>query len=220
MCRICKRWTFILGMRQNSRYKIKWLETGLSCARKIHDRATEKDFADKLGQVYSLVGEADRAAKYHGQCLSVARNLRDRSSERTALCGLGRAYFSLGKAYTGAKSLQRAIKVARKSQDRIRKREHCGASGESMRTPTSIRSADCYQQALQIAEEIGMRIWKRTYWKVWPGIGYPSRIKVRRSISFINHLSSSNLANQDHAGPVLFGVSARHISDGKEAKSN
>lgn len=144
----------ILGMRQNPEIKIKWLEAGLSCARKIHDRAAEKDFTDDLGKVYNQLGKADQAAKYHGQCWAVARNLQDRSRERTALCGIGRAYFSLGKFTQGAKSYERAIEVARESQDQLGEaRALWGLGQEYANSGRTTESLGCYQQALQLVEK-------------------------------------------------------------------
>ena len=145
----------ILGMRQNPEAKIKWLEAGLSRARKIHDRTAEKDITDNLGKVYNQLGKADQAAKYHGQCWVVARSLLDRSSERTALCGIGRAYFSLGKITQGAKSYERAIEVARESQDRLGETQALwGLGQEYANSGRTTESMDCYHHALQITEEI------------------------------------------------------------------
>ena len=87
---------YVLDLRLTPKQKIAWLETALSAARGLEDKASEGAHLGNLGNAYADLGDARKAIEFYEKQLVIVREIGDRRGEGNALANMGMAYKNLG----------------------------------------------------------------------------------------------------------------------------
>ena len=148
----------ILDLRQRSHERIRWLEIGLACARRLQHRKSEGPALSNLGITYARLGDTRRAIQYFEQALLIAREIGDRRAEGSALGNLGLAYARLGENHRSIQFHEQRLTIARDMSDRRGEGNALGNLGNVyIALGETRRAIQFFEQALLIAREIGYR---------------------------------------------------------------
>jgi tetratricopeptide (TPR) repeat protein len=154
---------YCLALRHHPRERIRWLEAGLSAARRLKNKSAESLHLGNLGTAYESLGEYFRSIEYYEKVLDIARETGDRRSEGRALGGLGTAYRSLGEYPRAIEYYEKQLETARETGDR---RSEGNALGNLGTTYESLgeypRAIEFHEKHLEIAREIGDRLGENT----------------------------------------------------------
>lgn len=108
----------ILNHRMPPRLRIRWFESGLSCARRIGDRQAEARLLGYLGPAYRELGQPQRAVECYEQSLTAARAVGERTAELRALSSLGLAFLELAQPQKAITYFEPNLALARELADR------------------------------------------------------------------------------------------------------
>jgi tetratricopeptide (TPR) repeat protein len=109
----------VLLLRQTSRERLAWLETGQRAANQLRDREAEVLHLRRLGSVFRHTDDPRRAVDFYERSLRLAREIGDRQGEGRALGKLGLAYVDLGDIKRAMAYYQQELQVALKRGDRL-----------------------------------------------------------------------------------------------------
>jgi tetratricopeptide (TPR) repeat protein len=150
--------TYVLTLRQDSRERIRWLETALVAARRLQDRMGEGATLANLGLAYADVGETRRAIRFYEEALLIDREIGDRTGEGTDLGNLGLAYADLGETRRAIQFYEEALLIDREIGDRRGEGNALGNLGLAYAAEGENRRAiQFFEQHLTIARGIGDR---------------------------------------------------------------
>jgi tetratricopeptide (TPR) repeat protein len=136
------------------------LERGLALAQEAHFRLLVPFVASALGAAYALAGRIAEALPLLEQAVEQAMAIRFMHYHALRVVWLGEAYLRAGRldeAYTQA---QHALEFSRAHQERSHEAYALRLLGEVIAhrdPPQGTQAAAYYQQALALAEELGMR---------------------------------------------------------------
>ncbi len=82
-------------LRLSPRESIRWLEAGLSGAKKLNNREREGNNLGNLGSAYLNLGDRRKAVEFHEQSLTIAREIGKNSMIASCLGNLGIVYTHL-----------------------------------------------------------------------------------------------------------------------------
>ena len=105
--------TYLLDLYQHPLDSIKWHETALAAARKIHDREGEAAYLTNLGAAFHYLGEIDKAVECYEQSLVISREIGDRENEGNNLGNLGSAYADRGDFRRAITLYEQRLEIAR-----------------------------------------------------------------------------------------------------------
>ncbi|MEG5052758.1 MULTISPECIES: tetratricopeptide repeat protein [unclassified Microcoleus] len=104
------------GTTESLRQAIQKNEEALGLWRKIGDRYQESATLNNIGNIYSSLGDKQKALDYYNQALTLWRTLGERTNEAQTLYNIGEIYGNLGERqkaldyYNQALSLYQAVK--------------------------------------------------------------------------------------------------------------
>ncbi len=149
---------YVLDLRLHPRERIRWLESHLAAARKLHRKDHEGAALGNLGLAYADLGDARKAIDFYEQRLVIAREIGDRRGEGNALGNLGNAYYRLGDARQAIDFYEQQLKITREIGDRRGEGAALGNLGLAYADLGDARQAiEYHEQALAIDREIGDR---------------------------------------------------------------
>jgi len=150
--------TYLLGLRQHPRERIRWIELALAAAQQRGNRKGESYHLGNLGIAYMNLGEPRHAIESYEQLLAIAREIGDRRGESAALGNLGNAYADLGEPRRAIEYHEQALAIAREIGDRRGEGQDLGNLGVAYKNLGETRRAiEYHEQALTIDREIGDR---------------------------------------------------------------
>ena len=168
----------------------RWLEqaavgqAGVEAARALREAQTESAWLGGLGNIYSLLGQAERATEYYQQALAISREIGDQWLEGAVLGCLGSVYRDLGQVKQAIEHYEQALAIARQIGDRRRVGSQVGHLGLAHRDLGQVEQAiEHYEQALAIARGIGDHSGERKQ-LVNLGDTYSELGKMRRAIEY------------------------------------
>jgi len=218
---------------------ISYLDSALSIAREIGDRAGEGTRLGNLGSAYNSLGQYPRAIAYYDSALAIARKIGNRTREGYWLGGLGNAYLSLGLYPQAIAYYDSALGIAREIDDRAGEENWLGNLGNAYRSLGQYQRTIAYfDSTLAIAREIGNRagegLWLGNLGNVYNNLGqehkaiayYDSALGIAREIgdrageeSWLGNLGNAyGLLGQYHQAIAYIDsamVIARKIGDRK-----
>jgi tetratricopeptide (TPR) repeat protein len=148
----------LLELLQHPRERIRWLEAGLTAARRLESRNDEAVILNNLGLAHRDLGELPRAIEYHEQALTIIRDLGEHDAERHCLNNLGLSYNDLGETGRAVELFEQALPLHRKMGDRRAEGATLGNLGLAHNNVGDARRAlEYFEQALAIDREIGDR---------------------------------------------------------------
>nr|QNO47084.1 photosystem I assembly protein Ycf3 [Methanosarcinales archaeon ANME-2c ERB4] len=119
---------------------------------------THGDVLGNLGNVYSALGQVEKAIKYYEDALVISREIGDRRGEGADLGNLGRAYSDLGQVEKAIKYYEDALVISREVGDRRGEGNHLGNLGNAYYALGQVEKAiEYHEDALVISREIGDR---------------------------------------------------------------
>ncbi|MCC3457648.1 CHAT domain-containing tetratricopeptide repeat protein, partial [Microcoleus sp. PH2017_08_TRC_O_A] len=86
--------------------------------RAASDRSGEAVNLNNIGQVYSDLGEKQKALEYYSQSLTLSRTISDRSGEAVTLNNIGRVYSELGEQQKALKYYSQSLPLSQAIGDR------------------------------------------------------------------------------------------------------
>ncbi|MER3492866.1 MAG: Fis family transcriptional regulator [Mastigocladus sp. ERB_26_2] len=152
-------------------------QQALKIAQVINDKDLQARTLSNIGNAYRALGDINQAISFYQQSLAVARQIKNRQIEANTLENLGYAYFSIDvkKAISFLEqSLVALRQVGGSPQEQLRQRQQeadilisvgrnyfilhqaQGVQGEGQGKPILDKSIQAYQQALNIAKQIGI----------------------------------------------------------------
>jgi len=150
--------TNILDLRLTPKQRIGRLETALSAARELKDKAAEGVHLGNLGNAYAALGETRKAIEHYEQHLKIAREIGDRRGEGNALGNLGNAYAAVGETRKAIEYHEQALKIAREIGDRRGEGNALGNLGLAYAALGERRKAiEYHERAVKISRKIGDR---------------------------------------------------------------
>ena len=149
---------YCLGLRQHPRERIRWLEAGLTAARKLKRRDWECNALGNLGLAYFELGDYGRAIGYHKEVLKFERELGDRLREGQSLGHLGNAHLSLHEYRPAIEYYKESLKILheigeRRSESIVLGNIGCAYGG----LDDHRRAIEYHEQSLQICRSMGNR---------------------------------------------------------------
>jgi tetratricopeptide (TPR) repeat protein len=136
------------------------LERGLALAQREHIRLAAPWIATTLGAAYTLAGRTAEALPLLEQAIAQAVAMRYMVDYALRVVWQGEAYLLAGRLDEASTQAQRALAFARAHQERGHEAYALRLLGEiaAQREPPEAERAEAYyQQALALAEELGMR---------------------------------------------------------------
>jgi class 3 adenylate cyclase/tetratricopeptide (TPR) repeat protein len=136
------------------------LERALALAQEAHLRLLVPCVAAPLGAAYALAGRTAEALLLLEQAVAQAVAMRFMFHHAFRVVLLGETYLLAGRLDEASTQAQRALEFSRAHQERGHEAYALRLLGEiaAQRTPTEVTQAEAYyQQALALAEELGMR---------------------------------------------------------------
>ncbi|HYO63996.1 MAG TPA: tetratricopeptide repeat protein [Pyrinomonadaceae bacterium] len=147
---------YLLYLRQRPCERISWLESALTAARQLKDRAAESDALGNLGLAYADLGEALRAIEFYEQHLIIARELGDRYGEAADFGNLGNAYAKLGETHRAIELFEQQLSIAKEIGYRRAESNAINSLGTAYAQLGETRRAmEFYEQRLVIVRELG-----------------------------------------------------------------
>jgi tetratricopeptide (TPR) repeat protein len=149
---------YVLSLRQHSRERIRWLEIGLTAARRLQERESEGNALGNLGIAYKNLGETRRAIQFHEQALLIHRDIGNRGGEGATFGNLGIAYKNLGETHRAIQNHEQHLTIAREIRDRRGEASALSNLGLAYADlGETSRAIQFYEQALPILRELGYR---------------------------------------------------------------
>jgi tetratricopeptide (TPR) repeat protein len=140
--------------------------------------------AGGLGNVYSTLGQTEKAIEHTQQALAIARETGDRGSEGAQLGGLGNLYSTLGQTEKAIEHYQQALAIARETGNRNGEGVQLGNLGTSYSARGQPeKSIEHYEQALAIARETDDRT-SEGLWLGGLGNRYADRGQTEKAIEY------------------------------------
>jgi tetratricopeptide (TPR) repeat protein len=148
----------LLGLRQDPREQIRWLNSALAAAQRLKNRPAEGMHLGNLGTVYAQLGETRYAIEFYERYLAIARELSDRRGESYAQGNMGIAYADLGELHRAIELFEQVLNIAQEMNDRRSESKALGNIGIAYTDLGEPRRAiSLHEQALVIDREIGDR---------------------------------------------------------------
>ena len=94
-------------------------EAALDLYRSLDDRGGEAASLDKIGGVYYLTSETQKALDTFNQALQLHQSLGERSGEAAALNNIGQVYFQIGERQKAFDHFDRALSIDREAGNRL-----------------------------------------------------------------------------------------------------
>ena len=147
-------------IRGDASRSVALLERALAIGRDIGQRAPAPNLLAFAGQAYTLAGRVGEAVSMLERSLETAAARRHRACTSIWTCWMAGAYLRAGRHTEAEQTAVRAIELARNHRERgfegyaLHQLGDVVAAGEALATA---RADEAYQQALVIAEELGMR---------------------------------------------------------------
>ena len=146
------------GTAESLRKAIAKFGEALKLYREVGDRSQEARTLNKIGLVYSKLGEKQKALEYYSQSLPLSRAVGDRSGEASTLNNIGLVYSELGEKQKALEYYSQSLPLSRAVGDR---------SGEA-RTLNNIglvyselgekqKALEYYSQSLPLSRALGDR---------------------------------------------------------------
>ena len=137
---------------------IQHYQQALEIAREIGDRRGEGNCLGNLGNAYADLGQVEQAIQHYQQALEIAREIGDRRGEGHDLGNLGIAYRTWARWSRPSSTTSRRWRSPGRSATGAAKGPGLGNLGNAYRNLGQVEQAiQHYQQALEIAREIGDR---------------------------------------------------------------
>lgn len=133
---------------------IDLFEQDLAISREFGDRLGESTRLTNLALTYENLGEMSRSLEYTEQALSIARDIGDRREEGSGLNNLGLAFLRFGQNSKAIGFCQQSLTIVRELGDRYNESLNLTYIGTA-HMAVGERCLTEFQEALQIAEEIG-----------------------------------------------------------------
>jgi tetratricopeptide (TPR) repeat protein len=136
------------------------LETGLGLCQSGNILRFFPDLAARLGAAYTLAGRVAEALPLLEQAVAQAAAMQHMTLQALRIVWLSEAYLLAGRSEKAVQCAQRALELARTHQERgheawaLRLLGHMAAHAEP---PEVVQAEAYYQDALALAEELGMR---------------------------------------------------------------
>jgi len=149
------------GTAQSLRKAIAKFEELLKLYRQAGDRAGEATTLDRIGKVYSDLGEKQKALEYYSQSLPLSRAIGDRSGEAVTLTNIGRVYSVLGEKQKALDYYNKSLSLSRVIGDR--QKEAYNLLGIGMiyaEFGEQQKALEYYNQSFSLSQEIGDRRWQ------------------------------------------------------------
>src|SRR5712664_2376312 len=101
---------YLLTLRQHPRDQIRWLEQGLTAARRLNRINEQAKHLENLAQANAVVGNTNQAIELHEEALLIDRQTGDLKGEGRTLSNLGIQYARLGETDHAIKCYERSLK--------------------------------------------------------------------------------------------------------------
>lgn len=149
----------LLGLRQDPRDNIRWLQVALAAVRRLKERRTYECAAlGNLGNRYEELGESKLAIECYEQALIIARELGNREAEGDVFGGMGNVYAAMGDTRRAIALFEQRLIIAREIGDRRGEGNALGSLGLAFADlGETKRAVEAHEQRLIIAREIGDR---------------------------------------------------------------
>ncbi len=148
--------SYVLGLRQYPRERIRWLEASLEAARQVGDRGAEGGTLNYLGHAYASLGETRRAIECVEQCLAIVRGIGDRQGEGSAVGNLGYLYDDLGEYRRAIELYEESLAINREIGDRRNEGKVLTLIGVAFgKLGDMQRALEFNERGLAVAREIG-----------------------------------------------------------------
>ena len=145
-----------LGLRLHPRDWVLWLTAGLEAARRLDERALERQHLGNLGAAWMAQSNHERALECFGRALELDRAALDREAESAGLNNLASVYLAMGDARQAIALLEQALALVRDIGDLRRQAAILGNLGAAKAALGEPRQAiELYNQQLGIAKQIG-----------------------------------------------------------------
>ncbi len=146
------------GTPESLRQAIEKYAEALRLLKAMGDRQWEAATLNRIGLVYSSLGEHKQALNYFNQELSIWQTLGDRRWQAVALEGIGKAYQSLGEKQKALDCFNQALSLHRTVQNRQGEAATLTSLGEVYKSLGEKQKAlDYYSQALPLWRALGDR---------------------------------------------------------------
>ncbi len=146
------------GTAQALRQAPAKFEAALDLYRSLDDRKGEVASLDKIGEVYYLTSEAQKALDALNQALQLYQSLGDRSGEAAELNNIGQVYFQIGERRKALDHFERALSISREAGNRMAESLTLYNLGRSYYVQGErLKAVAYYDQALRLAQITGPR---------------------------------------------------------------
>jgi CHAT domain-containing protein/Tfp pilus assembly protein PilF len=146
------------GSAKSLQHSMSNLEAALPLWRKLGDKSFESLTLNVMGNVYSALGEKQKALDYYQQALLLARTAGVSVGEATVLGNIGKAYAAIGDKLKALEYYQQALPSLRAIRDRSREVSTLSIIGRIYADlGEKKRALDYYSQALSLYKEAGNR---------------------------------------------------------------
>src|SRR5262249_25261670 len=147
-----------LGTAEALRQAPAKFEAALDLYRSLDDRGGEAASLDKIGGVYYLTSETQKALDAFNQALQLYQSLGDRCGEAAAVNNIGEAYFQIGETQKALDHFDRALSISREAGDRMAESLALHNLGQvhALRGERQ-KALAYYDQALRSAQIVGLR---------------------------------------------------------------
>ncbi len=199
---------------------IKYYQQTLYVAREISNLQREAKALNRLGRVYSTLGNYGRAIDCHKKSQQLFKEIGDREGregEAASLSNLGNVYSLIGKYKRALEDCKRALEIKQEIGDREGEVYALVNLGDVCQRSRKYQEAIKYhQKALDIAQEIGNRQWEAISLNNL-GKAYNSQGKHEQVIE--NHQNALNIAqeigNRQIEANALGNLGKAHLSLGQ-----
>lgn len=153
----------VLGLRVHPQERLRWLESALQAALRLHNRLYECRTLGNMGITYDVLGNIRQAFEHDQKYLALAEEIHDREHECRALGNLGNDYHNLGDELRAIAYHEKSLLLARVINNQELMGRELGNLGNVYKNLKDYqRAIECHEQSLVIAQKIGNRLYEAT----------------------------------------------------------
>jgi CHAT domain-containing protein/Tfp pilus assembly protein PilF len=191
------------GTLEARKKSIEKYHEALDLYRRASDRGSEAETLSKIGEVYSSLGEMQKALEQYNEALPISRAIGDRRREATTLNSIGLVYDSLGETQKALEQYNEALPISRAIGDRRGEANILNSIGMFYDSVGETQKAlEKYNEALPISRAVGDRraeanILSNTGWV------YSSQGEMQKALEKYNEALPLKRAVGDRGGEAM-----------------